>query len=106
MKKGETHGKTAVQAPGTPPMQKNKNWLIPILAILAAVSRLPYIHSPFMFLTGDEAVLGLMAKHTFEGKVIPAFFYGQHYGLCIFETLAGALAFSMGGVSAISFFSF
>jgi hypothetical protein len=29
---------------------------------------------------GDEAVVGVMAKHMLEGKEFPLVFYGQHYG--------------------------
>ncbi len=55
-----------------------------------------------MVLDGDEAVLGLMAKHFFEGKEIPVFFYGQNYGFSFVEVLFISLAYVIGGFSAVS----
>jgi hypothetical protein len=52
-----------------------------ILVVAAGVSRLPQLTSPHLLLDGDEAILGLMAKHLAEGREAPIFFYGQAYGL-------------------------
>ena len=47
-----------------------------ILVVVAGVSRLPQLTSPHLLLDGDEAILGLMAKHLAEGREIPIFLYG------------------------------
>lgn len=72
-----------------------------ILVLVALVSRLPQLTSPHLLLDGDEAILGLMAKHLAEGREIPVFFPGQWYGLSFFEALAGAVAFRVAGVGDV-----
>ena len=71
------------------------------LAAVALVSRLPQLTSPHLILDGDEAVLGLMAKHLSEGGAWPVFFLGQTYGLATVEVAAGAGSFLLAGVGAI-----
>lgn len=65
-----------------------------------AVLRLPYLSSPLYILDGDEAVMGLMARHLAAGQELPLYFAGQAYGLAIFETLPLALAFHLFGESS------
>jgi hypothetical protein len=72
-----------------------------ILVVAAGVSRLPQLTSPHLLLDGDEAILGLMAKHLAEGRDVPIFFYGQVYGLSFFEAAAGAVAFRLAGVGDV-----
>jgi hypothetical protein len=63
-----------------------------------ALSRLPQIYGPNGFLDGDESILALMALHLTQGR--PAlFFYGQSFGLAIFESAAVAVAFTLFGVA-------
>ncbi len=57
--------------------------------------------SPYL-IDGDEAILGLMAKHLSEGKGFPLYFYGQSFGLSVVECVAGALFFLLLGVSETS----
>lgn len=68
---------------------------------VAAASRIPQLTSPHLLLDGDEAILGLMARHLAEGREVPAFFYGQTYGFSAIESAAGALAFRIAGVGDI-----
>lgn len=68
-----------------------------ILVAVASVSRLPQLTSPHLLLDGDEAILGLMARHLADGREVPIFFYGQAYGLSFFEAAAGAAAFRLTG---------
>jgi hypothetical protein len=75
---------------------------IPIIIILCLVSRLPQLCSPNLWLNSDECVLGLMAKHLFEGKGIPIFFYGQNYGFSLIEVLFVSLGYKLLGISALS----
>jgi hypothetical protein len=72
-----------------------------ILVVAAGVSRVPQLTSPHLLLDGDEAILGLMAKHLAEGRDAPIFFYGQAYGLSFFEVAAGAVAFRLAGVGHV-----
>jgi hypothetical protein len=69
---------------------------------LIAISRLPQLCSGILDLDSDEAVVALMAKHISEGKSLPVFFYGQHYGLSLIEAATGALFFQLFGTSTIS----
>lgn len=78
------------------------NWICFFsLFLVAVVSRIPQLVSPTLLLDGDECILGLMAKHTAEGKELPLFFYGQKYGLSLVEALAGACSFQIFGVGAV-----
>jgi len=43
-----------------------------------------------------------MAKHVAQGKELPIFFYGQHYGLSTVEAVAGAVSFVMFGTGAVA----
>ena len=75
-------------------------YLVALVAVSFA-SRVPQLRSPNLLLDGDECVLGLMAKHLLEGREVPIFFWGQHYGLSTIEALAGALFFGAFGVGAV-----
>jgi hypothetical protein len=75
---------------------------IATLVAVSVVSRLPQLRSPNLLVDGDEAVLGLMAKHLALGREFPIFFYGQHYGFSSVEAMAGALSFLLLGTNAIS----
>jgi len=71
-------------------------WLL-IAVFVAVLSR-----GLFLFLTdfgidGDEAIVGLMAKHISEGREIPTFYYGQHY-MGSLEAILVALAFKTCGI--------
>ena len=70
-----------------------------LIFLVAVVSRLPQLLSPLFYLDGDEAVVGLMAKHIIEGKDFSAYFYGQHYGFTLLESMPLALCFKVFGVS-------
>lgn len=66
--------------------------------LIALVSRLPLWLAPQSILNGDESILALMAKHMSEGKEFPLYFYGQQYGLSIFETASIAGFYKVLGV--------
>ena len=67
---------------------------------LAAV-RVPYLLSPGRILDGDEAILGLMAKHLADLSDFSVFFWGQSYGFSLLETLPSAVAFRIFGAGSI-----
>jgi len=72
------------------------------LCVISLVSRLPQLFSRNLLVDGDEAVLGLMAKHVAQGREFPIFFYGQHYGLSAVEAGLGALSFRLFGTGDLS----
>ncbi len=77
---------------------------LPLAIGCAAIvlTRIPQLLSDNLYLDGDEAILGLMAKHVSEGRHGSLFFYGQGYGLSILESGAGALLFLLLGVSDLA----
>src|SRR5947207_13010831 len=51
----------------------------------------------------DEAIIGLMGKHIFEGRYLPFFMYDQRYGAgAAWVAYLAAAAFAVFGVSVIS----
>ena len=70
--------------------------------ILIVITRLPQFLGGHMVPDGDECIVGVMAKHTLEGKIFPVFLYGQNYGLCTLEVGMAALFFYLFGVSAVA----
>lgn len=58
-----------------------------IIILLCYLSRLPQLLSPYLFLDGDECLVGTMAKHIYIGKELPLFFWGQQYGFSLIECL-------------------
>lgn len=82
-------------------MQKRPNpyidylyWVL--IVCLSILIRLPELLDP-QILDGDEALMGLMAKHQWEGKDISKFFWGQRYGFTYLETSAISLFYSFLG---------
>lgn len=75
-------------------------WVIGVLLIV--ISRFPFISGAGAVLDGDEAILGLMAKHLSEGRSLELFFYGQNFGVTIIENINAALFFLVLGTSATS----
>lgn len=73
--------------------------LLLVLFALAVVVRLPQFLSRQMVVDGDEAIVGLMAKHLMEGKQVSLLFYGQRYGFTLLESGTAALSFALFGVS-------
>ena len=77
-------------------------WIyVTALAVATLLSRLPQLLSRNLLLEGDECILGLMGMHVAQGREFPIFFYGQKYGLAIFEAPAAALSFIMFGSGAV-----
>jgi hypothetical protein len=73
------------------------------LALIATcvISRLPQLLSPNLLVDGDEATLGLMARHLAHARELPVFFWGQRYGLSTIEAGLGAVAFVVAGTGAV-----
>ncbi|TNE79917.1 MAG: hypothetical protein EP332_09175 [Bacteroidetes bacterium] len=82
-------------------MQKKSNPYIDylywaLIVCLSILIRLPELLDP-QILDGDEALMGLMAKHQWEGKDVSKFFWGQRYGFTYLETSAITLFYSIFG---------
>jgi hypothetical protein len=73
-----------------------------LIVLLCFITRLPQLLSSNLLLDGDECIVGLMAKHLYEGKEIPLFFYGQSYGFSFLELLPIDLHYLFFGISDIS----
>lgn len=78
-------------------------WLLYVATVVAlcVASRLPQLRSPNLLVDGDEAIVGLMAKHVAQGREFPIFFWGQRYAFSPVETVAGAISFLVAGVGAV-----
>lgn len=78
-------------------------FLIVSLLLLALVMRLFLLFTSQHYLDGDEAVVGIMAKHIMERGEHPLFWYGLAYnGGGSWEAHLGALMFSLLGYSDLS----
>ena len=53
-------------------------WVIFILFSIAIILKIPILLNPTWSFSGDEGIVGLMAKHIMEGS-FPIYFYGQAY---------------------------
>jgi len=73
-----------------------------LLLIMCVVSRLPQLFSQHRVMDGDECIVGLMAKHLYDGIEFPLYFYGQSYGFTAVETLVIALFYFFLGITALS----
>lgn len=81
-------------------MTRRQQYLsISLIILLCVVTRLPQLLSPYLVLDTDEAIVGLMSKHLYEGKNIPVFFYGQAFGFSLVECSASAFMFLFTGVN-------
>ena len=69
-----------------------------LLILIGAGLRLSLLTSLNFVIDGDEAIVGLMAKHIVEGQPLPTFYYGQHY-MGSFEPLVVAAVFNFFGAS-------
>lgn len=69
-----------------------------ILLLLAAAVRLDFLAAADFVIDADEAIVGLMAKHIYEGKGVPTFYYGQAY-MGSFEAILAAGSFAIFGIS-------
>jgi hypothetical protein len=81
-----------------PPRGAALRVFLPGLALLLA-TRAALAASDRFFPDGDEAVVGLMAKHLLERGEVSLFYWGQAYGLAILEAAAAAVAFAIAGIS-------
>ncbi len=79
----------------------NATTLSLLFVATALLFRLPHLLGGHLALDGDEAIVGLMARDLLDGKTFPVFFYGQRYGLALFEVAPLAAAFRLFGEAPI-----
>ncbi len=65
----------------------NHKAALPVIILCCFITRLPQLCSPNLLLDGDECLVGIMAKHIYECRELPMFFWGQHYGFPFVECL-------------------
>ena len=79
---------------------KSKDFLCLIFIIsVAIIDRFTLLKYWYVHFYGDEAIVGLMARHILEGE-IPVFFYGQEY-LGSLEALVASFYFRLFGSSPL-----
>src|SRR6266849_4426349 len=77
-------------------------WFI-VLLIAIAAARFAILVLSQTHLTSDEAVLGLMAKHIFEGRYLPFYPYGVPYnGSEAWEAYVAVVPFAIFGVGVLA----
>src|SRR5438874_11897200 len=78
---------------------------LPFLLILVgtAIVRFVILFVSQTHVTSDEAIIGLMAKHTLEGRSFPFYFYGISYNAsCAWEAYLAVVPFAIAGVGVIA----
>jgi hypothetical protein len=78
---------------------------LPFILILAgtAIVRFVILFVSQTHVTSDEAIIGLMAKHIFEGRYFPFYFYGISYNAsCAWEAYLAVVPFAIGGVGVVT----
>ncbi|MES2478775.1 MAG: hypothetical protein V4561_06800 [Bacteroidota bacterium] len=67
-----------------------KDWILQyplvVIVLFCFITRLPQLIGPQLMLDPDECVTAIMAKHFMNGDDFSLFFWGQKYGLTIFES--------------------
>ena len=69
-----------------------------LVILIGALLRWDFATPYNYVIDSDEAIVGLMAKHIYEGKTIPTFYYGQHY-MGSLEAILAAASFAIFGLS-------
>jgi hypothetical protein len=72
------------------------------LLVLIAAARFAILLTSQTHVHSDEAIIGLMAKHIFEGRYFPFYMYGQPYNAgAAWEAYLAAVAFAFCGVGVV-----
>jgi uncharacterized membrane protein len=69
-----------------------------IIILIGALLRWDFTTPHNFVIDSDEAIVGLMAKHIYEGKTLPTFYYGQHY-MGSLEAILASFSFAVFGIS-------
>ncbi|MCB0698193.1 MAG: hypothetical protein KDC11_00005, partial [Chitinophagaceae bacterium] len=73
-----------------------------IIFLLSLASRIPALIRPELVLDGDECVLATMAKHAYQAKELPIYFWGQNYGFSLIEILFVLPFYAVIGINTLS----
>lgn len=73
-----------------------------VAGMVAIALRVPQLAGPHLIADGDEAVLGLMAKHMAEGGEASFFFMGQRFGIAFLEAGAAAAMMKLLGPTTLA----
>lgn len=76
--------------------------LLLIAGVAAVALRVPQLTGPHLIADGDEAVLGLMAKHLAESGDAAFFFTGQRFGIAFLEASAAAAVMKVLGPTTLA----
>lgn len=80
-----------------------KHWPFIVLLVAVAVTRFAILFASQTHVTGDEAVVGLMAKHILEGRYFPFYPYGVPYnGSQAWEAYLAVVPFSIFGTGVVA----
>ena len=71
------------------------------LVLVGALLRLDFMRAIGFIIDGDEAIVGLMAKHILERGELPVFYYGQHY-MGSLESILASTSFAVFGISSFT----
>src|SRR4030095_12994328 len=72
------------------------------LFVLIAAARFAVLLTSQTHVHSDEAIIGLMGKHIFEGRYFPFYMYGQPYNAgAAWEAYLAAVAFAFFGVGVV-----
>src|SRR5438309_8391491 len=70
--------------------------------VLIAAARFAILSTSQTHVHSDEAIIGLMAKHIFEGSYFPFYMYGQPYNAgAAWEAYLAAVAFVFFGIGVV-----
>lgn len=74
-----------------------------LILVATAIVRFVILFVSQTHLTSDEAIIGLMAKHIFEGRYFPFYFYGISYNAsCAWEAYLAVIPFAIAGVGVVA----
>src|SRR5437899_3556589 len=74
-----------------------------LMIIGTAIRRFVILFVSQTHVTSDEAIIGLMAKHIFEGRYFPFYFYGISYNAsCAWEAYLAVVPFAIAGVGVVA----
>ncbi len=80
-----------------------KFFLFILILLFSIILRITFLFNSQRYVDGDEAVIGVMAKHILEKGVHPLYFYGQSFnGGASIEAHISSIFFRIFGVSSIS----
>ena len=79
-----------------------RHWFFIGLFVVVAATRFAVLFASQTHVHSDEAIIGLMGKHIFEGRHFPFYMYGQPYNAgAAWEAYLASVAFALFGVGVV-----